>query len=79
MEIDSLQKENRCYGCGEVGHFRRACPKGLAKKVNVRALWLDLDPDEQQEMISSWEGQRVAEDSEHAPVEGDDDGQKDFY
>ena len=75
-----LQKENRCFGCGEIGHFKRTCPKGSTKKVNVRAVWMDLDPDEQQEIISMWEEQHVVEASEPSSVQdGDDDAQKDFY
>ena len=80
MEINMLQKENHCFSCGEIGHFKRTCPKGSTKKVNVHAVCLDLDPVEQQEIVSMWEEQHVVENLEPAPVQdNDDDAQKDFY
>jgi hypothetical protein len=51
MELDALRRENRCFTCGAVGHFRRECPdKDNTKKVNVRAMVLDLSVEEREEL-----------------------------
>lgn len=51
MELDALRRENRCFTCGAIGHFRRECPdKDSTKKVNVRAMMLDLSVEEREEL-----------------------------
>lgn len=30
-------KELRCFGCREIGHMKRSCPKAAARKVGIKA------------------------------------------
>jgi hypothetical protein len=49
MQVDAV-KSNHCFNCGEVGHWRRNCPK-LQKKLNVCMLAIDLTDEECQELL----------------------------
>ncbi len=54
MELDALRRENRCFTCGAIGHFRREFPdKDDTKKVNVRAMVSDLSTEEREELINA--------------------------
>ena len=50
MAVDKLRKDNRCFNCGETGHFRRDCPKEQ-RKINVRALLYDMTEEEIKEFL----------------------------
>jgi hypothetical protein len=49
MQVDTV-KSNHCFNCGEVGHWRRNCPKPQ-KKLNVHMLAIDLTDEEHQELL----------------------------
>jgi len=35
MDVDQAKREGHCFGCGEIGHINRNCPK-KESKFNVR-------------------------------------------
>jgi hypothetical protein len=49
MQVDAV-KSNCCFNCGEVGHWRRNCPKPQ-KKLNVCMLAINLTDKEHQELL----------------------------
>jgi hypothetical protein len=69
MDLDGLRKVNQCYNCGEVGHFHRDCPCPEKRKVNVRALMMELTSEEQAELKAEMEmsAAETAEDVTNAP------------
>jgi hypothetical protein len=48
MDLTKMREENRCFRCGEKGHFGRDCPE--KKKFNIRALLTELDDEEMNEL-----------------------------
>ena len=51
MDVDKIRKSNRCFNCGETGHFRRDCTHPQKARINVRALALELEDDERAELV----------------------------
>ena len=49
MDVDHLKRTNRCFGCGQIGHYRRDCPKPPTK-LNVRTVMSELTGEELEEM-----------------------------
>jgi hypothetical protein len=49
-QIINAVKSNCCFNCGEVGHWRRNCPKPQ-KKLNVHMLAIDLTDEECKELL----------------------------
>ena len=73
MDIDTLKKEHRCFGCGKIGHFRNECPDGgKEKKVSIRAIIAELSEEERKELL---EGLTTTTDEVQDPPIGDEDFQ----
>jgi len=49
MDVDHLKRANRCFGCGQIGHYRRDCPKPPTK-LNVHTVMSELTGEELEEM-----------------------------
>jgi hypothetical protein len=49
MQVDTV-KSNCCFNCGEMGHWRKNCPK-LQKKLNIRMLAINLTDEEHEELL----------------------------
>jgi hypothetical protein len=62
MDLDSLKTTNRCFDCGEVGHFRNACPKPDKRKINFRAFVMEeLSLEEREELLVMLAGPSAAD------------------
>jgi hypothetical protein len=57
MDVDKVRTTNRCFGCGEIGHFRNACPHSDKRKVNLRAFVTEeLTAEEREELLMALAG-----------------------
>jgi hypothetical protein len=64
MDIDGLKRDNKCFNCREQGHFRRNCPKPAQRKINVRAIAMELTDEERLELAEALAKDEVSRDEE---------------
>ena len=74
MDIDKIKQNNRCYGCGKLGHFRRDCDEPVKPFVNVRQMALNLTDEERSELLAAFASPSVSAD----PVASQEDDSKFF-
>jgi hypothetical protein len=53
MDVDGMRKSNLCFNCGKTGHFRRDCPVPDKRTLNVRAIAMELSPEEKNELLAT--------------------------